>query len=166
MTMDIHEILRRLPHRYPIILVDRVLEIEPPKRIVALKNVSINEPVFMGHFPHYPVMPGVLIVEALAQAAAILSFVSLGKQADTESVYYFAGIDNARFKRPVGPGDQLRLEAELIREMRGIGKFSARALVDGQVAAEADLLCAYRKIMPTAAAPGAAMNVAGSGGQG
>lgn len=167
MTMDIHEILRHLPHRYPIILVDRVLEIEAGKRIVALKNVTINEPVFMGHFPHYPVMPGVLIVEALAQAAAILSFVSLGKQADKDSVYYFAGIDNARFKRPVGPGDQLRLEAELIREMRGIGKFSARALVDGQVVAEADLLCAYRKIAPAAAstAAGASMNVAGSGGQ-
>jgi 3-hydroxyacyl-[acyl-carrier-protein] dehydratase len=150
--MDIHEIMRRLPHRYPIILVDRVLEIEPGKRIAALKNVSINEPVFMGHFPHYPVMPGVLIIESLAQAAAILSFVTFDKRADRNSVYYFAGIDNARFKRPVGPGDQLRLEVELLREMRGIGKFSARALVDGQVAAEADLLCAYRQIAPTAAA--------------
>jgi 3-hydroxyacyl-[acyl-carrier-protein] dehydratase len=164
MTMDIPEILRHLPHRYPIILVDRVLEIEPPKRIVALKNVTINEPVFMGHFPHYPVMPGVLIIEALAQAAAILSFAALGKQADQNSVYYFAGIDNARFKRPVGPGDQLRLEAELIREMRGIGKFGVRALVDGQVAAEAELLCAYRQI--PSIAPNSAMNVAGSGGQG
>ncbi len=144
--MDIHEILRHLPHRYPIILVDRVLELEPGKRIAALKNVSINEPVFMGHFPHYPVMPGVLIIEALAQAAAILSFASLDKQADRSSIYYFAGIDNARFKRPVGPGDQLRLEVALVRELRGIGKFSARALVDGQVAAEADLLCAYRPI--------------------
>jgi 3-hydroxyacyl-[acyl-carrier-protein] dehydratase len=165
MTMDIHEILRHLPHRYPIILVDRVLEIEPPKRIVALKNVSINEPVFMGHFPHYPVMPGVLIIEALAQAAAILSFAALGKQADRNSVYYFAGIDNARFKRPVGPGDQLRLEAELMREMRGIGKFAARATVDGNLVAEAELLCAYRQIAPAAASAGA-MNVAGSGGQG
>lgn len=163
--MDINEILRHLPHRYPIILVDRVLEIEPPKRIVAIKNVTINEPVFLGHFPHFPVMPGVLIIEALAQAAAILSFVALGKQADRESVYYFAGIDGARFKRPVVPGDQLRLEAELIREMRGIGKFNARALVDGQVAAEAELMCAYRQIAPTAAAPAAApMNVAGSAG--
>lgn len=159
--MDIHEILRRLPHRYPIILVDRVLEIEPGKRIVALKNVSINEPVFMGHFPHYPVMPGVLIIEALAQAAAILSFVTFDKRADRNSVYYFAGIDNARFKRPVGPGDQLRLEVELQREMRGIGKFGARALVDGQVVAEADLLCAYRQIAPTAAtaADGGTMRV-------
>jgi 3-hydroxyacyl-[acyl-carrier-protein] dehydratase len=164
MTMDIHEILRRLPHRYPIILVDRVLEIEPPNRIVALKNVSINEPVFMGHFPHYPVMPGVLIIEALAQAAAILSFAAVGKQADGNSVYYFAGIDNARFKRPVGPGDQLRLEVELQREMRGIGKFKARALVEGNLAAEADLLCAYRPIAPSPSAASAARNVAGSGG--
>ena len=164
MTMDIHEILRHLPHRYPIILVDRVLEIEPPNRIVALKNVSINEPVFMGHFPHYPVMPGVLIIEALAQAAAILSFAALGKQADGNSVYYFAGIDNARFKRPVGPGDQLRLEVELQREMRGIGKFKARALVDGNTAAEADLLCAYRPIAPSATAAPAPVSVAGSSG--
>jgi 3-hydroxyacyl-[acyl-carrier-protein] dehydratase len=162
--MDIHEILRYLPHRYPIILVDRVLEMEAGKRIVALKNVTINEPVFTGHFPHYPVMPGVLIVEALAQAAAILSFVSLGKKSDPNSVYYFAGIDNARFKRPVGPGDQLRLEAELIREKRGIGQFSARALVDGQVVAEADLLCAYRQIAPTAAADRAPMNIGGKDG--
>jgi 3-hydroxyacyl-[acyl-carrier-protein] dehydratase len=157
--MDIHEILRLLPHRYPIILVDRVLELEPGKRITALKNVSVNEPVFMGHFPHYPVMPGVLIIEALAQAAAILSFVTFDKRADRNSVYYFAGIDNARFKRPVGPGDQLRLEVELLREMRGIGKFNGRALVDGQVAAEAELLCAYRQIPPTAAAGGDAMRV-------
>jgi len=157
--MDIHEILRLLPHRYPIILVDRVLELEPGKRIAALKNVSVNEPVFMGHFPHYPVMPGVLIIEALAQAAAILSFVTFDKRSDKDSVYYFAGIDNARFKRPVGPGDQLRLEVELLREMRGIGKFSARALVDGQVAAEAELLCAYRKIPVTTEAGSNAMRV-------
>jgi 3-hydroxyacyl-[acyl-carrier-protein] dehydratase len=156
--MDIHEILRLLPHRYPIILVDRVLELEPGKRIAALKNVSVNEPVFNGHFPHYPVMPGVLIIEALAQAAAILSFVTFDKRADKDAVYYFAGIDNARFKRPVGPGDQLRLEVELVREMRGIGKFNARALVDGQVAAEAELLCAYRRI-PATAAGGNSMRV-------
>jgi len=164
-TMDIHEILRNLPHRYPIILVDRVLALEPPRRIVALKNVSINEPVFSGHFPHYPVMPGVLIVEALAQAAAILSYAALGTRSDGSSVYYFAGIDHARFKRPVGPGDQLRLEVELMRELRGIGKFAARASVDGQLAAEAELLCAYRPIAPTAATRGP-MSVAGSGGPG
>jgi 3-hydroxyacyl-[acyl-carrier-protein] dehydratase len=150
--MDIHEILRLLPHRYPLILVDRVLEVEAGKRIVAIKNVTINEQFFSGHFPHYPVMPGVLIIEALAQTAAILSFVTIGKRADANSIYYFAGIDHARFKRPVGPGDQLRLEAELVREMRGIGKFSARALVDGQIAAEADLMCAYRPIAPAVGA--------------
>ena len=148
--MDIHAILKHLPHRYPIILVDRVLELEPGKRIVALKNVTINEPVFLGHFPHYPVMPGVLLIEAMAQAAAILSFVSMGKKSEPDSVYYFAGIDAARFKRPVGPGDQVRLEAELLREMRGVAKFSGKALVDGQVAAEAELLCTYRKISASA----------------
>jgi 3-hydroxyacyl-[acyl-carrier-protein] dehydratase len=146
MKMDIHEIMRHLPHRYPIILVDRVLEIEKSKRILALKNVSINEPVFMGHFPHYPVMPGVLIVEAMAQAAAILAFVSLEKPASKDSIYLFAGIDGARFKRPVGPGDQLHLEAVLMREKNGIGKFSGKATVDGQMVAEAELLCAYRQI--------------------
>lgn len=150
--MDIHEILKFLPHRYPIILVDRVVELEAGKRIVALKNVTINEPVFTGHFPHYPVMPGVLIIESLAQAAAILSFVSMSKKPDPDSVYYFAGIDGARFKRPVGPGDQMRLEVEILREMRGLVKFGARALVDGQVAAEAELLCTYRKIAGAASA--------------
>jgi len=144
--MDIHEILRHLPHRYPMLLVDRVLEVEKGKRIVAVKNVSINEQIFNGHFPHYPVLPGVLIIEALAQAAAILSFVSMGTLPDENALYYFAGIDGARFKRPVGPGDQLRLEAELVRELRGVGKYSARALVDGQLAAEAELMCAYRAI--------------------
>jgi 3-hydroxyacyl-[acyl-carrier-protein] dehydratase len=145
--MDIHEILKHLPHRYPIILVDRVLELDvAAKRIVAIKNVSINEPVFMGHFPHYPVMPGVLIVEAMAQAAAILSFKAMDRKPSADSVYYFAGIDGARFKRPVGPGDQLRLEVEILREMRGVVKFGGKALVDGHVAAEAELLCTYRKV--------------------
>ena len=145
--MDIYEILKYLPHRFPIILVDRVLELDQAaKRIVALKNVSINEPVFSGHFPHYPVMPGVLIIEALAQAAAILSFKVAVQEPTPDSVYYFAGIDGARFKRPVSPGDQLRLEVTMTREMRGVAKFDAKALVDGQVAAEAELLCAYRKI--------------------
>ena len=150
--MDIHAILKHLPHRYPIILVDRVLELEAGKRITALKNVTINEPVFLGHFPHYPVMPGVLLIEALAQAAAILSFVSMGKKPDADSVYYFAGIDNARFKRPVGPGDQVRLDVEILREMRGVVKFGGKASVDGQIAAEADLLCTYRKISAGATA--------------
>lgn len=147
MTMDIHDVLKHLPHRYPIILVDRVLELDlAAKRIVALKNVSINEPVFMGHFPHYPVMPGVLIIEALAQAAAILSFRLMGEKPSADSVYYFAGIDGARFKRPVGPGDQLHLEVSVQRELRGVVKFAGVARVDGQVAAEAELLCTYRKI--------------------
>ncbi len=144
--MDIREILSLLPHRFPIILVDRVLELESGKRIVAIKNVSANEPVFTGHFPHYPVMPGVLILESMAQTAAILAFVSAGHKAQDDALYYFAGIDKARFKRPVIPGDQMRLEVSLERELRGVAKFSARALVDGQLACEAELMCAYRTI--------------------
>ena len=139
-TMDIHEILTRLPHRYPILLVDRVLEIDKGKRIRALKNVSINEPFFMGHFPHRPVMPGVLILEALAQAASLLSFHSM------DTVVYFAGIDACRFKRVVEPGDQLFLDVTLDRMKAGIFKFSARALVGDQLAAEAQLMCTMRRI--------------------
>jgi len=142
--IDIREILALLPHRFPIILVDRVLEIEVGNRIVAIKNVCANEPVFTGHFPNYPVMPGALILESMAQAAAILSFVSAGHIAQADARYYFAGIDKARFKRPVTPGDQMRLEVSLERELRGVAKFAARALVDGQLACEARLMCAYR----------------------
>ncbi len=142
--MDINEILKHLPHRYPMLLVDRVLECEPGKNIRALKNVSINEPFFNGHFPHFPVMPGVLIVEALAQAAGILSFQTMGRLPDESSVYYFVGIDGARFKRPVVPGDQLVLEAEITRQSRGIWKYQARALVEGQIATEAELMCTLR----------------------
>ncbi len=145
-TMDIHEILKRLPHRYPILLVDRVLELEKGVRIRALKNVSINEPFFMGHFPHRPVMPGVLVLEALAQAATLLSLVSLDMVLDDKSVVYFAGIDGARFKRPVEPGDQLFLDVTLDRAKAGIYKFKARALVGEQLAAEADLMCTMRRI--------------------
>lgn len=144
--MDIHEILQYLPHRYPLLLVDRVLECEPGKRILAVKNVSINEPFFNGHFPHYPVMPGVLIVEALAQTAAILSFKTMGSKPDDKSVYYFAGIDKARFKRPVAPGDQLQLEASILLTKRSIWKYAVTARVDGQVVAEAELLCTLREI--------------------
>jgi 3-hydroxyacyl-[acyl-carrier-protein] dehydratase len=144
--MDIREILATLPHRYPIILVDRVLELEAGQRIVAIKNVSANEPIFAGHFPHYPVMPGVLILEAMAQAAAILAFVTAGHTASEDSLYYFAGIDKARFKRPVVPGDQMRMEVEVEREMRGVAKFSGRALVDGLLVCEAELMCAYRPV--------------------
>ena len=145
-TMDIHEILEHLPHRYPFLLVDRVLDIVPGERIRALKNVTINEPFFPGHYPHHPVMPGVLIVEALAQTAAILSFQSLGDKPDSKSVYYFLGIDNARFKRPVVPGDQLILEISITANRRGIWKFSGSAKVDGKIAAEAQLMCAERTI--------------------
>lgn len=142
--MDIREILEHLPHRYPMLLVDRVLQIEPGKRILALKNVTANEPFFAGHFPHYPVMPGVMVIEALAQAAAILSFRTLGTKADDQSVYFFVGIDEARFKRPVIPGDQLLLEAILDRKVQGLWKFSARARVGDALAAEATILCTLR----------------------
>jgi 3-hydroxyacyl-[acyl-carrier-protein] dehydratase len=145
-VMDIHAILENLPHRYPFLLVDRVLSIEPGKQIVALKNVTINEPFFPGHYPHHPVMPGVLIVEAMAQTAALLSFQSMESKLDEKSVYYFAGIDGARFKRPVTPGDQLIIKAELIRSMRGVYKFKAKAEVDGQLVAEAELMCTVKTV--------------------
>ncbi|MBI4987461.1 MAG: 3-hydroxyacyl-ACP dehydratase FabZ [Rhodocyclales bacterium] len=144
--MDIHEILEYLPHRYPMLLVDRVLEVIPGERIVALKNVSINEPFFPGHYPHHPVMPGVLVIEALAQTAAILSFKTMGGKPDDKSVYYFVGIDGARFKRPVSPGDQLIFEVSILANKRGIWKFAAQAKVDGQIAAEAELMCTVRSI--------------------
>ncbi len=146
MSMDIHQILKQLPHRYPILLVDRVLEIEKGKSIRAIKNVTINEPFFTGHFPHRPVMPGVLMLEALAQAAALLSFDALGASPDDNTVYYFAGIDGARFKRPVEPGDQLILEVELLRMKAGIFKFKACGKVRNDVAVEAELMCTMRTI--------------------
>ena len=145
-TMDIHEVLDYLPHRYPILLVDRVLDVVPGERIVALKNVSMNEPFFPGHYPHHPVMPGVLIIEAMAQTAAILSFKTMGGKADDKSVYYFAGIDGARFKRPVSPGDQLIIEVTIGATRRGIWKFKGQARVDGQLACEAELICTLRKL--------------------
>jgi len=144
--MDIHHILRKLPHRYPMLLVDRVLELEKGVRIQAIKNVTINEPYFTGHFPHRPVMPGVLMLEALAQAAAILAFESLGLEPDENTVYYFAGIENARFKRPVEPGDQLTLDVVMGRMKAGIFKFQAKALVGTELAVEADLTCAMRRV--------------------
>ena len=144
--MDIHEILKHLPHRYPFLLVDRVLSCEPGKSIHAYKNVSINEPFFVGHFPHHPVMPGVLIMEALAQAAGILSFKTMGEMPSDDSVFYFVGIDNARFKKPVSAGDQLHFHVDFTRQMRGIWKYRAVAKVDGEVVAEADLMCAKRDI--------------------
>jgi 3-hydroxyacyl-[acyl-carrier-protein] dehydratase len=146
-SMDIHEVMAHLPHRYPFLLVDRVLECEPGKNIVAVKNVTINEPFFQGHFPHHPVMPGVLIMEALAQAAGILSFKTMGSMPDENSVFYFVGIDNARFKKPVTAGDQLHLHVEILRNMRGIWKFKAEAKVGGEIVAEAELMCAKRDIV-------------------
>ena len=144
--MDIHQILKKLPHRYPILLVDRVLEIEKGQRIKALKNVSINEPFFVGHFPHRPVMPGVLMLEALAQSAALLSFETLGDSPDSNTVYYFVGIDGARFKRPVEPGDQLILDVAIDRVKGGIYKYKARATVGDELAVEAELMCTMRRV--------------------
>jgi 3-hydroxyacyl-[acyl-carrier-protein] dehydratase len=144
--MDIQRILAKLPHRYPFLLVDRVLEIERHVRIKALKNVTINEPFFSGHFPSRPVMPGVLMLEALAQAAALLSFESADAEPDENTVVYFAGIDGARFKRPVGPGDQLILEAWVDRAKAGIYKYKTRATVDGHIAVEAELMCTVRRL--------------------
>jgi 3-hydroxyacyl-[acyl-carrier-protein] dehydratase len=144
--LDIQRILQKLPHRYPFLLVDRVLELEKGVRIKALKNVTYNEPFFSGHFPNRPVMPGVLMLEALAQAAALLSFESQDAEPDDKTVVYFAGIDGARFKRPVGPGDQLILEAWIDRVKAGIYKYKTRATVDGHTAVEADLMCTVRRV--------------------
>ncbi len=145
-VMDIHQILKQLPHRYPILLVDRVVSLTKGERIVALKNVTINEPFFTGHFPHRPVMPGVLILEAMAQSAALLSFATEGVTPDDKTVYYFAGIDGARFKRPVEPGDQLTMEVSLERAKAGIYKFKGVTRVGDEVACEAELMCTMRRI--------------------
>lgn len=145
-SMDIHKILTYLPHRYPFLLIDRVLELEAGSRILALKNVSMNEPFFPGHFPRFPVMPGVLIIEAMAQASAVLGFKTMQSLPDANSVYLFVGIDNARFKRPVSPGDQLLLDIKFTKQKRGMWMFSAVARVDGQVASEADLMCTLRQV--------------------
>ena len=145
-AMNIHEILKYLPHRYPLLLVDRVISFEAGKDIVALKNVSINEPFFSGHFPHYPVMPGVLIVEALAQAAALLTLRTEDTINKGDMVYYFVGIDGVRFKKPVMAGDQLILKVAIERQIKGLWKYSARAEVDGQLITEAKLLCTARNV--------------------
>ncbi|WP_245579314.1 3-hydroxyacyl-ACP dehydratase FabZ [Chitinilyticum aquatile] len=144
--MDIRTIMAHLPHRYPFLLIDRVTDLEVGKSIRGLKNVTINEPFFQGHFPSYPVMPGVLILEALAQAAGVLTFKSIEPAPSPNTILFYAGIDNARFKRQVVPGDQLILEAEIVASKRGIWKYTARALVDGDIAAEADLMCAQREV--------------------
>ncbi|MBP8924661.1 MAG: 3-hydroxyacyl-ACP dehydratase FabZ [Pseudomonadales bacterium] len=143
--MDVNEIREYLPHRYPFLLVDRVTELTPGTSIVAYKNVSVNEGFFEGHFPGLPVMPGVLIVEALAQAAGILGFRTMNKRPADGSIYYFVGADKLRFKRPVVPGDRLQLEARIVTEKRGIWKFDCIASVDGQLVCEASILCADRK---------------------
>ncbi len=140
--MDINEVLAHLPQRFPMMMLDRVKEFEPFKRILAVKNVSANEPYFPGHFPQRPIMPGVLILEAMAQAAGVLVFRSRGEKPNPDSLYYYVGIDRARFKRPVVPGDQLELEVRLERQLRGIGRFSCEARVAGELAAEATILCA------------------------
>ena len=145
MSMEIKEILKYLPHRYPFLLVDRVLSCEPGNKIVAIKNVAISEPFFQGHFPENPVMPGVMILEALAQAAAILSFKTYNHESTENLLYYFVGIDRARFKKPVMPGDQLILEVSMLRQVRGIGKFGALARVGSGVVAEAELLCTLKE---------------------
>jgi 3-hydroxyacyl-[acyl-carrier-protein] dehydratase len=144
--MDIHQILKLLPHRYPFLLVDRVVEIEKGKRIKAIKNVSINEPFFTGHFPSRPVMPGVLMLEALAQAAGLLSFDMLGVTPDANTIFYFVGVDGARFKRPVEPGDQLTLDVELDRIKGGIYKFKGVASVGENMACEAEIMCTMRTV--------------------
>ncbi|WP_067866228.1 3-hydroxyacyl-ACP dehydratase FabZ [Neptuniibacter marinus] len=144
--MDVNEIREYLPHRYPFLLVDRVLELEKGTSIVAIKNVTVNEPFFNGHFPDYPVMPGVLIVEAMAQAAGILGFKTMDKTPQDGSIYYFVGADKLRFKRPVVPGDQLKLEATVVSERRGIWKFDVRSSVDGDTVSTATILCADRKV--------------------
>lgn len=143
--LDIHAILKQLPHRYPFLLVDRVLECKPGISLTAIKNVTVNEPFFPGHFPQRAIMPGVLILEALAQATGLLTFATLGYSPDKNTLYYFVGIDNARFKKPVEPGDQLLLKVEHLWNKRGIWKYKARAEVETKVVAEADLMCASQK---------------------
>ena len=146
--MNIHAILKQLPHRYPFLLVDKVVELERNARILAVKNVTFNEPFFMGHFPGHPVMPGVLMLEALAQAAGLLAFDAMGQVPDENNIYYFVGIDSARFKRPVEPGDQLLLEASIDRIRGGIWKFKGVARVGDEIACEAELMCTMRYVGP------------------
>ena len=143
-VMDIAEIMRYLPHRYPFLLVDRIVELDQNKSIRGIKNVTMNEPFFEGHFPGYPVMPGVLVIEALAQLASILAWKISGRSPGDGTIIFFATIDNARFRQQVRPGDQLRLESEVQRMVRGVGKFAVRAKVDGEIVAEADLMAAMR----------------------
>jgi 3-hydroxyacyl-[acyl-carrier-protein] dehydratase len=143
--LDIYNVLKHLPHRYPFLLIDRVLDYTENQSLVAIKNVTINEPYFQGHFPNRPVMPGVLVVEAMAQACGLLSFRTLEVVPGKTSVYLFVGIDKARFKRPVEPGDQLRIEVIIKRKMHNIWKFDATAKVDGEICCSAELMCTYKE---------------------
>ena len=146
MQLDIHEILNHLPHRYPFVLIDRIIDLNLNEEITAIKNVTINEPFFPGHFPYHPVMPGVLIVEAMAQAAAVLSFKTMSVLPSEDSVYYFAGIDSVRFKKPVSPGDQLILNVKIDRVLKGIWKYKGQAKVEDQIVAEAEMMCILKNI--------------------
>lgn len=146
-SMDIYEVMKHLPHRYPFLLIDRVLDYTPGEKLTAIKNVTVNEPFFPGHFPHRPVFPGVLMLEALAQATGILAFKTTEDLPSDDSLYYFVGIDNARFKKPVEPGDQLLMEVEVVKRKRDMWKFSAKASVDGKVVCSADLMCARKDIV-------------------
>ena len=145
-TMDIHEVMKHLPHRYPFLLVDRVIDYKIDDYLHAIKNITYNEPCFTGHFPNRPVMPGVLILEALAQATGILAFKTLGELPDDNSLYYFVGIDKARFKKPVEPGDQVELKVKLLKRKRTMWKFDAEAIVDGKVVCSAELMCSKQSI--------------------
>lgn len=147
-VLDIHQVLKYLPHRYPFLLIDRVLDYEVGKSLRAIKNVTINEPFFQGHFPFRPVMPGVLILEAIAQATGILAFLSTDTRPTEQSLYYFVGVDKARFKQPVEPGDQMVLEVEVLRTVRGVWKFRGEAKVEGKIVASAEMMCAEREIEP------------------
>ncbi|GAA4349722.1 3-hydroxyacyl-ACP dehydratase FabZ [Kangiella taiwanensis] len=146
-SMDIYDVMKHLPHRYPFLLIDRVLDYTPGEKLTAIKNVTVNEPFFPGHFPHRPVFPGVLMLEALAQATGILAFKTTEDLPSEDSLYYFVGIDNARFKKPVEPGDQLLMEVEVIKRKRDMWKFSAKASVDGKVVCSAELMCARKDIV-------------------
>ncbi|MBV34331.1 3-hydroxyacyl-ACP dehydratase FabZ [Kangiella spongicola] len=145
-SMDIYEVMQHLPHRYPFLLIDRVLDYTAGEKLTAIKNVTVNEPFFPGHFPHRPVFPGVLMLEALAQATGILAFKTTEDLPSEDSLYYFVGIDNARFKKPVEPGDQLLMEVEVIKRKRDMWKFKAQATVDGKVVCSAELMCARKDI--------------------
>ena len=144
--MDIHQIMEHLPHRYPFLLIDKVIDYKEGDFLHGIKNITVNEPCFTGHFPHRPVMPGVLILEALAQATGVLGFKTMERKPDDKSIYYFVGIDKARFRRPVEPGDVVHLHVKLLKRKRDMWKFSAEAIVDGTVVCAAELMCANKEL--------------------